>query len=170
MGSLDKGWVRLNRSIMDNWLWKEKPFSKACAWIDLLLSANHEDKKVLFDGNLVTVKRGQQLTSIRKLSERWGWNRRTTRKFLLMLENDGMVHVECTTRCTTVTLINYGKYQDRGTSKRTTEYPLSAPQSAPQSAHKQEDKRMIKNDKENGLPSGEEAVGIDIPDEEWKEV
>lgn len=169
MGNLDKGWVRLNRSIMDNWLWKEKPFSKACAWIDLLLSANHEDKKVLFDGNLVTVKRGQQLTSIRKLSERWGWNRRTTRKFLLMLENDGMVHVECTTRCTTVTLINYGKYQDRGTTKYPLNAPQSTPQSAPLSAHKQRIIKNVNNEKEKDLPSGEETVGIDIPDEEWVE-
>ncbi len=168
MGNLDKGWVRLNRSIMDNWLWKEKPFSKACAWIDLLLSANHEDKKVLFDGNLVTVKRGQQLTSIRKLSERWGWNRRTTRKFLLMLENDGMVHVECTTRCTTVTLINYGKYQDRGTSKCTTASPLNAPQRPHSVYTNNNDRTTINNEKQRDLLPEEEQVGYLITDDDWE--
>lgn len=168
MGNLDKGWIRLNRSIQDHWLWKEKPFSKAVAWIDLLLSANHEDRKLLFDGSLVTVKRGQQLTSIRKLSDRWGWNRRTTRKFLSMLEDDGMVHVECTTRCTTVTIINYGKYQDRGTTKYPLNAPQSTPQSAPPSAHKQRIIKNVNNEKENGLLPEEEQVGYLITDDDWE--
>ena len=168
MGNTDKGWISLHRSLLDHWLWKEKPFSKASAWIDLLLSANHEDKKMLFDGNLITVKRGQQLTSIRKLSERWGWNRRTTRKFLFALESDGMVTVECTTRCTTVTILNYGKYQDRGTSKRPTNAPLNA-QVVHHSVHTNNNDKTMKNNVNKSLPPEEENVGYDVAEDEWEE-
>lgn len=168
MGSLDKGWISLHRNLLDHWLWKEKPFSKAAAWIDLLLSANHEDKKLLFDGNLITVKRGQQITSLRKLGERWGWDKRTARKFLSMLENDGMVRVECTSRCTTITIINYGKYQDRGTSKRTTASPPNVPQRPHSVYTNNNDRTMKNNEKQENLLSEEEQIGYLIPDDEWE--
>lgn len=66
------GWIKLHRKLQDCWIWQEnEPFDKRSAWVDLLLSANHSDKKILFNGELIIVKRGQVLTSIRKLSAKW---------------------------------------------------------------------------------------------------
>jgi len=53
MAGEGKGWIRVYRSIQEHWLWQEKPFSKGQAWLDLLLSANHQDSKIIFDSNLV---------------------------------------------------------------------------------------------------------------------
>ena len=59
-----KGWIKLHRTLQLHWLWNtEKPFDKRSAWIDLLLLANHEDGKTLFDNELVVVKRGEHITS-----------------------------------------------------------------------------------------------------------
>jgi hypothetical protein len=118
---MSKGWIMLHRSIQDCYLWKDKPFSKGAAWVDLLLLVNHKDNKCLIDGELRTIERGQLVTSIATLSERWGWDRRKTSKFLKVLETDNMITQKRTTHGTTVTIVNYGVYQDSCTTECTTE-------------------------------------------------
>ena len=50
------GWISIHRKIQDNLIWNDKPFNRGAAWVDLLLLANHEDKKVLFNGSIIEVK------------------------------------------------------------------------------------------------------------------
>jgi len=76
------GWISIHRQIWNNWTWQDKPFSKGQAWIDLLLLVNHEDNKIFIDGELMLVKRGQRVTSIRQLADRWGWSRHKVDDFL----------------------------------------------------------------------------------------
>lgn len=113
------GWVSIHRSITNNWIWDEKPFDRGRAWIDLLMMVNHTDAKTLIDGVLVEVKRGQRITSIRKLSDRWGWSTTKTTKFLTMLETDGMIEQKKDTKKTVVTIVNYSFYQDSEKEKVT---------------------------------------------------
>lgn len=104
-------WIKLNRSIQDNFIWDfEKP-QYALAWIDLLLLANYKDKKILFDGKLVTVKRGSLITSQTKLAKRWHMNKRTVKNYLELLQSDGMITFECTNRCTAIFISNYNAFQ-----------------------------------------------------------
>ena len=60
------GWIKLHRSIQDNELWLSEPFTKAQAWIDLLLLADSENNGKYKRGN---VYRGKKW-----LAERWGWS------------------------------------------------------------------------------------------------
>lgn len=115
-----KGWVSLHRKIMNNWVWSNKPFAYGQAWIHLLLSANHEDSEILFDGKVITVKRGSFVTSILKLSNIFGWDRKKTSRFLKTLESQKMVTTNSTTHGTTITIVNWEKYQGLGTTNRTT--------------------------------------------------
>lgn len=117
---MGKGYFSINRSIEDNWLWKQKPFSKGQAWIDLILLANHSEVKLPKGDEINTYKKGCVHRSIYFLAERWGWNRKTVRRFLSVLENDQMVSVSCTASGTTITLINYEKYQNRWSTDGTT--------------------------------------------------
>lgn len=114
---MSKGWISLHRQVWNNWVWEDKPFSKGQAWIDLLLMANHEDKKVLIGNQLITVKRGSFVTSIRKLCDRWGWSNTKVRSFLSLLEQDGMLTVKSDAKKTTLTIANYSDYQDSNISK-----------------------------------------------------
>lgn len=116
-----KGYISINRSIEDNWLWKEKPFSKGQAWIDLILLANHTEVKKPIGSSIVVFQKGCVYRSISFLSDRWGWDRRTVKRFLSVLESDGMVSVSVSTHGTTISLINYGKYQTHGTTNGTTD-------------------------------------------------
>lgn len=114
------GWIALHRSILDHWLWKDKPFTNGQAWIDLILLANHKDTKEYINGSLRAFKKGTVNRSIESISNRWGWNRKKTRKFLNALEEDGMVTVNVTTHGTTITLVKYSDFQTVGTTKGTT--------------------------------------------------
>ena len=59
-----EGWLKLYRSIQNHWLWEDKPFSRGQAFVDLLLMANHKDNKILFNGELIEIKRGSRITSL----------------------------------------------------------------------------------------------------------
>ena len=109
---MSKGWIKLDRQIQEHWLWNDERYDKAHAWIDLLLLANHKEKKLLYRGEIITCERGTVNRSIDSLAKRWGWNWRTVKSFLKALERDGMITGEYTTNRTTITIENYAKYQD----------------------------------------------------------
>lgn len=121
---MEKGtYILLYRSMQTHWLWEEKPFDKARAWIDLLMSASYTDRKYMHQGELVEIKRGEVHTSILQLSERWGWSRNRVNNFLSILETDGMLRVERTpkrtTKRTVIIIEKYDDYQVSWTAKRT---------------------------------------------------
>lgn len=108
---VEQGWISVHRKIRDSWIWSEKPYDKAHAWIDLLLSANYEDKKVSLGNQIVEVQRGSFITSELKLMDRWGWGKEKTRNFLKMLEADGMIKKISDKRKTLIKIENYNSYQ-----------------------------------------------------------
>ncbi len=110
----------MHRKLQDCWIWEiDKPFDERSAWIDLLLSANHTDVKIPFNGELVLVERGQFITSVRKLSEKWKWNKDKVLKFLRLLENDKMIKRDSDKFRTLITIENYDIYQDKEDMERT---------------------------------------------------
>lgn len=106
-----KGYVSIYRTITENWVWDDKPFSRGQAWVDLLLLANHKDIKFSFRGKVIHGKRGSVYRSITYLAERWGWSRSKATRFLKQLEADKMVRLEITTHLTTIVIEKYEDYQ-----------------------------------------------------------
>lgn len=121
------GWISLHRQIEKNWVWKEKPFSKGQAWIDLLLLANHEPARLKTRTGFVDICRGEHHTEERTLQERWGWSRSKVRNFIRSLVAEKMITF-CvkksttgkTTEGTTITILNYSVYQDCKKTKEPT--------------------------------------------------
>lgn len=114
------GWIKLHRKIQDCFIWNDKPYDKARAWIDLLLSAMHRDKKIMIDGNVVIIGRGSFMTSRLKLADRWGWSIKKVDAYLNMLEKEKMVTTVRTPKGTTLTIVNYDDYQILGATEDTT--------------------------------------------------
>ena len=107
----EKGWIKLYRQLQECPLWYDEKFTKGQAWVDLLLLANHRDKKILFNSEMITIKRGQYLTSMVKLSGKWKWNRKTVSSYLNMLEKEKMITKLSDNTKTLITIENYEMYQ-----------------------------------------------------------
>lgn len=104
-----EGWIKLYRSIRKNWIWEDA--QKLKWWLDILLQANHQDRKVLLGNELVLIERGSFHTSELKLMKRWGSTKTTTRNFLDLLEGDQMITTIKTKKGTTIKITNYEDYQ-----------------------------------------------------------
>lgn len=115
-----EGWIKLNRSLQDHWLWKDEPYDKARAWIDLIMLANWEDKKMPYKDKIVVCKRGDVNLSLLFLANRWHWSRPKVTRFIKILESDGMITTDITRNRTTITIVNYDKFQCQGTTDVTT--------------------------------------------------
>lgn len=119
IAGMESGYIKVWRKTMDNPIYpKNRRFTEFEAWIDLCLRANGKDKEILFDRKPLLVKRGQFVTSIQKLAERWGWTRKETRCYL----NRACSRAHSITkisdhRKTIITLINYDVYNPSNKEK-----------------------------------------------------
>ena len=111
----------IHRSILDHWVWEDKPFAMGQAWVDLILLANHTDSKAVLRGLVYVVKRGQVFRSKLILGRRWGWSRGRVNRFLKLLEKDGMITQQAGQHATFITLLNYDRLQNTAFKKRTTD-------------------------------------------------
>lgn len=143
----DKGWIKLNRQIMDHWTYADKPFNRSMAWIDLLLLADHKTHKSLWRGKLTEFKRGDVNISLTELSHRWGWSRKKVKSFINDLESDGMVTLKGTTHRTTITLIKYDDFQIQGTTEDTTKEQQKNNRGTTEDTYLKNNKEINKNKK-----------------------
>lgn len=153
------GWIKLHRKILDCFIWQDKPYDKARAWIDLLLIAMHHDKKMLIDDEVVIIQRGSFMTSIVKLADRWGWSRNKVVRYLDVLESEQMLNTKRTPKGTLITIVKYDDYQLSDMSSESTyesthgstnETPDESADGTPdESADESQNKNIknIKNDK-----------------------
>lgn len=117
--SLDKGFVKMYRDLREHSLWRDKPYARGQAWVDLILRASYQQSTFLLNGHFRKTERGQLFTSIRHLALDWGWSKKKVTLFLSELQKEKMITVEGDTEGTTVTIVNYGLYQNRGDTKET---------------------------------------------------
>ncbi|EOU1764237.1 hypothetical protein LTX49_000609 [Clostridium perfringens] len=167
MKGLVEGWLKLYRSIQNHWLWEDKPFSRGQAFVDILLMANHKDNKILFNGELIEIKRGSRITSLRQLSDAWGWSTTKVKKFLELLEKENMITVKSDNKKTLVTIENYGVYQEVGNTEETqekqqsntdvTQKKIKKNSEKNQKKTNKNDKERYKNDKERKEGEEEES-------------
>lgn len=111
-----EGWIKLHRSIRKNWIWEDA--QKLKWWLDILLQANHQEKKVLLGNELLNIERGSFHTSEIKLSQCWKVDRKTVRRFLELLQKDNMIFIEKSKRGTTIKINNYNEFQDFFTDEK----------------------------------------------------
>ena len=113
MSNTNEGWIKLHRKIRENPLWQEnRSFSKAEAWIDILMEARHSDEpaKVLIGSHIIECGRGQIIKSLDTLASRWGWNKSKVRRFLDLLNRLEQIRHENVTKTTRITICNYDTY------------------------------------------------------------
>jgi len=105
--------IPIKRKLFEHYLWcEEREYSRFEAWIYLLKEARFEDTKLLDNGKLVSIKRGQVYASIRFLATAFGWSKKRVETFLKLLVRDNMLKIETVkeTGQGLITICNYGKY------------------------------------------------------------
>ncbi|MBR2680610.1 MAG: hypothetical protein IKE23_07640, partial [Exiguobacterium sp.] len=121
MANKKTGYMPIYRSIQEHWLWtSDEQFDIRSAWIDLILSANHEDRKLNVGRDVITIHAGQMWTSIVKLANRWHWSRERVYRYIKMLKNDGMIFTDGTPNGTLLTIVNYERFAYHGNTDETT--------------------------------------------------
>ena len=140
------GWIKLHRSIVDHWIFKDA--ERFRAWTLILMTVNHKDKKVLVDGELIDCKIGQSLHSLSSWSKIFGreWTIQKTRTFFKLLKNDKIINTEGLRKTTRVTVVNYSTYQNnQQTDNRQTNKQITGRQQTDN--NKQELKELKKGKK-----------------------
>lgn len=108
-----QGYIKLHRSILDNKIFKFKPFSKGQAWITLLLLANHKEGYITVkNGELIKIKRGECGYSELALADLFGWSRGKVKRFLELLKSEKMIHQKTIANRTIISILNYENYQN----------------------------------------------------------
>ena len=159
---MNKGtFIFLDRGILDHWTYKDKPFNKSMAWIDMLLLADYSTHTKLWRGKPTEFKRGDVNLSIKELANRWGWSRDKARRFISHLEQDNMVRINSTTHRTTITIVKYDDFQiRRTTNKATNKATKRTSNKATDKAYLIKDNENIKEIKESAAPTLDESLAL----------
>ena len=131
MNENKNGWIRLHRRIMDGPDWLAEPFTRAQAWVDLLLLANHKTGFIRRRGIMVAVERGQVGYSEDALAARWQWSKGKARRFLSELMRLSRISrkisektvLKKTSVSALIYIVNYEKYQASGNENGTEDGP-----------------------------------------------
>lgn len=110
---MKEGYIKLYRGLEDNPLWTFDVFSKAQAWIDLLLLTNHKPGHIrLKNGEIVQINRGECGWSMESLAKRWQWSRGKVKRFFDYLKNEKMIQQTDIPKVTIIKVLNYERFQN----------------------------------------------------------
>ena len=108
-----KGWIKIDRAILENWVYKSTTYDNLHAFLDILLTVNYSEHEFFSKGKLVKLQPGQMITSIPILARRWGWSENRVRRFLGALAEGDIVRTVGSPYGSTLTVVNWDKYQDQ---------------------------------------------------------
>ena len=103
------GSVPIWRDITHHWIFEDPEQFRA--WVHLIILAAWRDHSETCRGKTTYRKRGTVHCSLRWLADKWGWTIPKVSRFLDKLQADNMVNVEKNGSGTTITIINYDKWQ-----------------------------------------------------------
>ena len=113
------GWIKIHRALLDHWCATEP--EALAVWVRLLCEANFEDKKSLINGCLVEVKRAQLVFCLDAFSLKSGVSVMKLRRIISMLESDGMINRQKTSKYSLISIACYDKYQEDNRQTSSTE-------------------------------------------------
>lgn len=100
-------------------MWLSEPFTRAQAWVDLIMLANHKPTTIYKRGIKIDIKVGEVAWSEVALGERWRWSRGKIRRYLKELETVQQIVQQRNYTLSRIIIVNYPKYQTNGTADST---------------------------------------------------
>ena len=110
---MDDGFITLHRSVQKHWIWQEPEALKF--WMALLLEANWQEKKTMFNGSLLTVKRGELVFGRIKYSRELNISEKKIRRYIALLEQENMITKgqQKSNKFSLISITNYESFQKR---------------------------------------------------------
>ena len=162
--NMSGGFVKLSRGFFDHYLWAEtRTYSKAEAFLDLIQRASFAEHQQLIDGQIITLKRGQQIASVRYLSKRWSWSKGKVERFLDGLAHDQMLHRKQGHRQTILTLCNYDSYNSTRDSDGDSDGTVTGTPTGTPTGTKDKKVKKVKNNTMSGYPDAVERIWSEYP-------
>jgi hypothetical protein len=140
------GWIKIHRQLTEHWIWEKPEYLKW--WLDILMQANIQEKKVIIKNQVFKVERGEVIYSYETWANRWKINKSKVVRFLKLLEKDSMIVLKNETVTTRITICKYETYQGERNDNET-EVKRNRNASETQVIPTKESKEY-KNDKEEG--------------------
>jgi hypothetical protein len=145
--SEDNGFIKLHRKLFKSPIMKNsKTFH---VWCVLLMNASYKERKIMVGNRTITIKKGEQQTSRKRLSKITGLHESSISRILRTLEIEQMIELQTTNKYTIISITNWDQYQgyeqqgeQQANNKRTT------------SEHIQEGFKNL-NKKKNNPPGGD---------------
>lgn len=112
---MEKGWVKLYRVLLDKYIWLNSTPEQKVILITLLLMANHEPHKWVWNKKEYEVQRGQFITSINSIVQKCGKGISTqnVRSALNKFKKHGFLTIEATNTNSLITITNWEEYQPK---------------------------------------------------------
>ena len=108
---MNKGWIKIHRSIIDTADFYDEPLCKMACWTDLIMMAEIEPQIRKSKCGDLFINRGEVAISIGKLAERWNHSIRHCRTIIGWLIKTERIQVRTDKQLTIIKIINYDKYQ-----------------------------------------------------------
>ncbi len=105
-----RGFVIIWRKITETSFFKDSYAYHLASYI--LISANHKDKIITFNGSPLEIKRGQLIAGRYSLSHATGIKPSTIRNKLALLKNIGFLDIKSNNKFSIITVCNYSSYQE----------------------------------------------------------
>ena len=103
------GWIKIHRKIFETSFYG-KPLVVAL-FIHCLLRANHQDNKIIWNKEEITIRRGSFVTGLKVLSKESGISTQSIRTALVTLKSTHTLTIKSTTKFSVITILNYEQYQ-----------------------------------------------------------
>jgi hypothetical protein len=140
---MNNGWIKLHRKLLENPIFQRSQYVHL--WVALLLLANHDERKMMWNGGIIVIHEGQFVTGRKKLAELTGIPEGTIEDILKWLETQQQIRQQKTNKYRLVTILNWKEYQHADTksnNKATT---------SRQQADTNKNDKNVKNDKKDTL-------------------
>lgn len=115
------GWIKLQRDIMDHWIAQDAEYLSV--WIRMLSEANFESRTLMFNGQVISVGRGQLIFGLKTYSEKTKMTEMRLRTLLSLLEKNQMINRVKNSKYSLISIVNYDKYQSDNRHVSASEQP-----------------------------------------------
>ena len=132
------GYILWYRKAESNPVLEDDKFDRLHAWLWMIERANFKRVTITYNGKKRQLKRGQFITSTRRLSAVFNWSKRKVSQFLDDLEANGMIQREKCGSGTLLTIEKYTTFQDGRDTNAPTNEPTDAYANAPTNAYANE--------------------------------